>query len=822
MHNNGFSYFRHPGRTRAMSLPAPPFPLKNHCSVVYNSTVYTYQSDAFQSISLRNGSQWSQLPMGVSATGAQCVQAPVNGRDSLFIIGGSTNASSQSYEGLQVYTFADQTWRDCSPLYSVAQNRLNHGAAYLNSTSSILIYGGFQDNSYSSTSQTFTISTEYPYLVKSFPSDAPVVTQPILLPWNSSHAVLLGGNPNNRDVWVFSEDGGWGQLDVSLPYGLQTRNRVQAALIDGADGSKILEIFDESASPNEVTTLQLQGGDNQSSTNQGLTSSTLTSFLPTETQPPMKRQRRDVVINNWPPYNNSLAPEATRDGFSLAQDPSGLVVITGGNDQNPIAIFNQTGNQWTNTNQFFDATTNPNVTPSPSNTPDPTATFPAATLTTTPSSTSSAVASANNGGNHPLLIVGATLGAVFGTAALLLIILLILRFLRQRRHKAHKRNASDFSTDGKNMDFADQGADFMSSAGGSLGRNHQRGAVSAPNASSTLATGGSRQAKRGFFHKAGDSDGSAKSFFSRSRSPLISSPQPHSDPILLITSPDRIDNPTLVIPSPEPRTEPRTDEGWSKYFVNNTTATDLVNPPNTSKHLSSPSRPTTYNSSNSEYTRNSRIPSSQPHQSAEVAPLNVRSNAYPSSGEHHHHHHHDHLAPTPECPFPFTQPVVAHSKEPQAEPPTPSTFFTHLPEEDEYLDESSGHDSWTPVATSDRGSTWGDRPGSGFYNDNAHPGERVRIPNFPSIPTSTRTSQTTVVHRNDERGLRSTAAKDFAGGLPRRTESRKRSDNGSRAGPSSNRAEARPFPRRTHEPLLSQRREGGLTEEDMSWLNLGR
>ena len=798
-----------------MSLPIPPIPLNNHCSVVYNSTVYTYQSDAFQSISLRNGSQWSQLPMGVSATGAQCVLAPIDGQESLVVIGGSTNASSQSYKGLQAYDFADQTWRTCSPLISVTQNRLMHGAAYLNSTSSILIYAGFQDDSYSSTSQTFTISTYYPYVVKSFPSSAPAVIQPILLPWNSSHAVLLGGNSNNRDVWVFSEAGGWAQLDVTLPLGLQNRSSVQAAVIDGADSSKILEIFNESASPNEVTTLQVQDGDNQPSACQGSTFSTLSSPSATGTQQPTKRQQRDIAINNWPPYNSSLAPRATRNGFSLAQDPSGLVVITGGNDQSPIAIFNQTGNQWANTAQFFDATPIPSVTPSP------TTTSPTETFSASPSPTSSAVPNSSSGRTNSRLIIGATLGAVFGSAALLILALLILRCLRERRNKYHKRNSSDFSADRKNMDFADQGVDFMSSAGGSFGRSNQRDPGSTRIASSPFAKGSSRKTKRGLFHKAGDSNGSAKSFFSRSRSPLISSPQPHPDPILLAASPERTENPPLTNTSPEPRTEQRTDEGWSKYWEPNNTATDLVNPPSGYTNFNRRSRPITYESSNSGYTRNSQISSSHPHESAEVAPLNLRTNPYPFSEHHHYHHHHDHSVPTLECPFPFTQPVAAHSRDPQPEPPTPSTFFTHLPEEDNYLDESSGQESWTPVATSDRGSTWEDRPTSGLYNESAHPRERVRIPIFPSIPTSARTSQVTVVRRDDERGLRSTAAKDFAGGLPRSPESRAGSDNNSEAGPSNRGTGGKSFSRKVHEPLTSQRRDGGLTKEDMSWLNLG-
>ena len=796
-----------------MSLPIPLFPLKNHCSVVYNDTLYAYQSDSFQSLPLRNGSQWSVLPMGVSADGAKCVQAPMNGQDSLFVVGGSTNASTQDYPGLQVYTFADQTWRNWSPQISVTQNRLMHGAAYLQSTSSILVYAGFQDNSYLKTSETFTISTHDPNLVKSFPSDAPLVMQPILLPWNSSHAVLLGGNPENREVWVFSEADGWGQLDVELPKGLQDTSRVQATILKGGNGSRILEIFDESASPNGVTSLLLRAPDAQPATSQGSSSSSSSS-------PPAVGRRQsgagslgDIKADTLPAYNSTLAPRATRNGFSLAQDPSGLVVITGGNNEVPISLFNQTENGWVDTAQFF------NAAPAVLSTPSPTTATPAGSLTSTPFPTSStpAFTDPNAGRNHSLLIVGATLGGIFGSAAILVAVLLLLRYLQQRRRMLHKRRTTSFPLEKEHgMDFADRGAEFMSSAGGSFGRSNHRASNSGQTAASTFATGGSQRTKRGLFHKAGDSNGSTKSLFSRDKSPIISSPQPFFSPRpdrpLLAVSPVRSEGLTLSVPSPEPRTEPRTDEGWSKYFANNNNATDLSNMPSGYTHYD-PSRPSMYTSSSqSDYT-SSRVPSSHPHQSAEVAPLNLGTIQCPSS-------EHRHGDPTHLCPFPQVGAAYSHSR--QLVPSTASTLFTHLPEDHDDLDESSGHESWTPVATSDMGSTWGDRPASSAYAESvayAHPGEKVRIPNFPGVPSS-RASQTTVIHRGEERGMRSTASKDFVGGLPRPREASMLEGGSPESGSSSEDQRSIPFPRRVHDTGGLQRVE--RPKEDMSWLNLGK
>lgn len=792
-----------------MSLPTPLFPLKNHCSVVYNDTLYAYQSDSFQSLQLRNGSQWSVLPMGISADGARCVQAPMNGHDSLFVVGGSTNASTQDYPGLQVYTFADKTWRNWSTQVSVTQNRLMHGAAYLQSTSSILIYAGFQDNSFLSTSTTFTISTNDTNFVQSFPSDAPSVIQPILLPWNSSHAVLLGGNAENREVWVFSEADGWDRLDVKLPNGLQDISRVQVALLNRGDGSRILEIFDQVASPDEVTTLQLRGPDGQPAASQGFSSPTSSSPPAVERRQLRPGSRRDTVASTLPAYNNTFAPRATRNGFSLAQGPSGLVVITGGNDQVPISLFNQTENAWLDAVQFF------NAPPAAVSAPSPTTASPTGSLTASPSASSSSppLLDPNTGRNQSLLIVGATLGGVFGFAAILVALLLLLRYWKQRQRMARRRRAGKLPLENKHqMDFADQGAEFMSSAGGSFGRSNHRASNSGQTATSTFVTKGSNRTKRGFFHKAGDSNGSTKSLFGREKSPIISSPHPFTSPRperpLLAVSPVRLDGLTFGVPSPEPRTEPRTDEGWSKYFANNNNATDLSNMPSGHTRYDHHSRPSTYTSSSHSNYTSSRVPSSHPHQSAEVAPLNLGANP-----------EHRHGDPAHICPFPHLD--ASHSHTRQLVPTTPSTLFTHLPDDDD-LDESSGHESWTPVATSDRGSTWGDRPASGAYGESvayAHPGEKVRIPNFPGVPSS-RASQKTVIHRGEGRGMRSSASKDFVGGLPRLSERPKLDGGSPQSGFSDEDQRSIPFPRRVHDTGGLQRVE--RSAEDMSWLNLGK
>ena len=128
--------------------------------------------------------------MGVPTNGSACIHGAVNGQDSFIVLGGSTSA--QNYQGMQYYSFGNNTWSSETPLTPVAENRLGHGAVYLNQSSSILMYAGFQDNSYAPSSQTFVIQTAPPYNIQAFESDATPVMHPLMIPWNTTHALMLG------------------------------------------------------------------------------------------------------------------------------------------------------------------------------------------------------------------------------------------------------------------------------------------------------------------------------------------------------------------------------------------------------------------------------------------------------------------------------------------------------------------------------------------------------------------------------------------------------------------------------------------------------
>lgn len=807
-----------------MSVPKPPVALKNHCSVIYNNTLYTFQPNAFQSLDLKAGGKWSKLPMGLPTNGSVCIQGSPNGQDSMFIVGGTTNPSLPDYSGLQRYVFKTKKWEPIKLSSNVAQDRLGHGAAYLNDSSSIIIYAGYQNLIQVPSAPTFQISAITPYNISSYSSKAPALLKPLLMPWNASHALLLGGGQENKKFYTFGPGlDEWLPLDRQLSDGLKDSTKVQTAIFDADDGSKVLQIFDMSVSPNSISIRELRNATDKA--NPGVQSRTSTSSSPaTETQHSRKRKRQ--TTSNRPTYNSTLASQTQRNGFSLAQDSTGLIVFSGGepaNNDEVLCIFDQNENQWIDPVQFFAADTKPD-NPSSS----PTSVTPTASSTAPASTTTSQSGSGGGSKNHSLTILGATLGAVFGCAAILIMILFLLRCLRRQRESTHKRKTSDYPADSKHeMDFADQGVNYMQEAGGSSsgrGSHKHTGSGQSINSMAIMAgtaRAGSSQSKRGFMHRTGDSNGSTKSLFSRAKSPLAPSPPPISGPIL---NKPRDNNNTQA--SPEPRTEPRTDTGWSRYFTNNS-STNLATAGNTRQD--SASRPTTYASGTQSDYASSRIASSNPRESAEVQPLSIRSGApHPPNARI--------VSPTSGVPLQLQAGIAPSPRADGSNPPSPSTLVSEV-NEDEYRHgdrshESEGMASWTPIAASDRGSTWDDRPISSVYTESViypHPGERVRIPNFPRVPSTARNSTArNSTARNsqadptvDPRGLRSMASRDLKT-PPAGDQDRELPEVGSRRVMPpvyGNDREMRPYPRQPEEWDSRGRRP---EPEDMSWLNLGR
>ena len=597
-----------------MPPPAPPVALKDHCSVIENDTLYVYSPAAFQSLPLRSDAQWSQEPMGISVTGATCVQGGIDGdnsRPALYVVGGSTNSSSIQYPGLQRYDFQDKRWDTVTPIVPVTQNRQSHGATYLNSSSSIVVYAGSQNGDSNPSTQTFLMSTVPPYGVQAYQSQgAPPAVRPLMMAWNNDLAVMMGGGPSNNQLYTFGPQEGWQNVGVTLTGGLPDSSVAQCGLLSLGDGSKVLETFDMSQSPNSVTrTVILNPGGIPAAPGQSVGKRT-------SEEPPAKRQRRDLTLNDLPKYNGTLAPKATRNGFSLAQGADNRIVISGGSTEDPLCIFNQDDNSWLNATQFLQGKASQVSIGGGNNSP-------ASSATPAPSS-SPTTSSSDNGGSsksHVLTILGAVLGAIFGLAALCIIALLLLRFLKKRKGEARRRRSLDFPVDHKDPDsqfgMDDRDTSPLSLAPQPMGRGpvplsasaavfsgqtqgQQKSISPVPNNASVRPAATNSNA--GYGQRAPDNE---SGFYTgpTTNSTRLAQRKPGDDttfgqgtganPIVASSIPVRTRSP-LVSPQPEETrpntgaadassgeidpslhgTNRRTDEGWAKYFQGSNTIAD--------------------------------------------------------------------------------------------------------------------------------------------------------------------------------------------------------------------------------------------------------
>ncbi|KAI9768339.1 MAG: hypothetical protein M1840_004947 [Geoglossum simile] len=562
-----------------MSPPPPLVELHDHCSVIYENTLYVYSPDAFQSLPLSEGAQWTILPMGVSAIGAVCVNAVSqadSSRAALYVVGGSTGSSADGYSGLQRYLFTEKRWETISPTVHVTSDRRSHGAVYLESSSSILIYAGTQDSDVQrASSQTFLISTLPPYSVTSYSSaGAPPLVSPTLLRWDESRAVLLGGNQENKRVFTFDPQSGWVDLGVTLNQGLPDTSQVQAVIVNRPDGNKILQAFNMDVSPNSVKRTCLQCSGNPPP--QPTATSTPTSKRKLTALRVWRRQR-DETMADWPPYNGTLAPKVTRTGYSIAQGLTGLVVVTGGNQEDPLCMFNSTGNQWINVTDFLvgnqavvSVESVPTSSVSVSNstrTPSP---------TSSPPSSESAAAVSGSGSSKARLpiILGSVLGAIAGVGIILASILFFLRWRRKKKAGHLRRSSGPGEKD--RMSFADRGASFMREAGGFMSHSHHNSMNS--QSSRAIITGGAfRGHKRGLFSKSNPSLGSG--IFSKgpkNKSSLnVNVPGPGSNEkgvSFALTNTRAAHAPVAPIPRVPNSTDgsgKQRSSGWSRYFSGN-------------------------------------------------------------------------------------------------------------------------------------------------------------------------------------------------------------------------------------------------------------
>lgn len=570
-----------------MSSLQPPVALKDQCSIVHNGVVYVYSPDAFQTLELKDGAKWKEERNGVSVTDAVCVKGGVDGdnsRPALYVVGGIANESASDYSGLQRYSINEKSWQTIDLTAPVTQHRHNHGAAYMTASSSIVVYGGAQDAYNGASSETFVLQTYPPYSVLAYSSTAPPTIKPFMLPWSDDRALLVGGGDENKNVFTFNPTEGWLDLGLSLPNALPDSSVAQSALFTLADNSKILQTFQLGSSPPTVTTNVLLNPGGLPATFNETVGSIEQPGAPSETPSASQKMKRETFLNNYPVYNGTLAPSATRTGFSLAQGEDGLIAFVGGNDDVPIAFFNQSENSWISNAKLLGSQA-PLTTPSSSRTssiPTPTA---SSSSTTTP-----APASSSSSKSHGLTILGAVLGGICGLAAILIILLLWLRSVRRKR--AHAERQGEYPDDKRrsgDYSFEERGLQPLSKAGQPMGRSPVPSAVIS-DADSTAMFGSKPDPKYLIRRVSSDRNqpgfrGSGIAFgqalFKREKSSQLSISKP-MNPILG----DYKERPSIDLGAATPAAAPvvatrlaaaataptrkpsqrKTDEGWGKYF----------------------------------------------------------------------------------------------------------------------------------------------------------------------------------------------------------------------------------------------------------------
>ncbi|EXJ77384.1 hypothetical protein A1O3_09610 [Capronia epimyces CBS 606.96] len=559
-----------------MSAPRPLVALEDHCSIIHNDTIYVYSPEAFQTLELKEGAQWKRETNGISVTGAVCVKGGVDGDNSkpaLYVVGGAANKSSSNYPGLQRYSILDKAWETITPVVSVTQHRLNHGAAYMNAQSSLLVYGGSQDGYTGPSSQTFLVEMYPPYRVLAYSSIAPPVVKPFMLPWAQDRAMMVGGSTTNLNVFTFGPSDGWQDLGLALPSPLPDSSAAKCAVLTLDDGSRILQTFDLGQSPPTITTnVLLNPGGLPASYGETVGGdATSTSLTATPSAP--SRLKRAIYLDNYPAYNNSLAPSAKRTDFDLAQGADGLIAFVGGNDDDPVVFFNQTANRWIASTQLLGSQQAPLATPSN--------TQPSTTASAT--ATSAAATSGSSSRSRSLTILWGVLGGICGVALILVILLLWLRSIRKKRMEREKEKQAEYP-DAKRRSGEDthveRGLQPLSRAGQPMGRSPVPSTVIAE-ADSTAMFGGKPDPRhlirrvssdRGF---RGSSMGFGQSLFKRDRekgSLTISKPMMpdlgdyQERPSIELGKATPAQQVTTKAAPARQASQRKTNEGWGRYF----------------------------------------------------------------------------------------------------------------------------------------------------------------------------------------------------------------------------------------------------------------
>ncbi|KAF8422042.1 hypothetical protein EV426DRAFT_607327 [Tirmania nivea] len=421
-------------------LPPPSKFLGQHCSALVNGTLYTFTKDAFQSLPLKKGGKWEELPLLFGTRGAACVHAHQDTpEEALYIIGGTspntTMIPDNGYKGMQKYTFKTGMWEVIPVPDPIAYNMTNHGAVFLRDTREILLFSGTRwPDEWTPSAMTFLIKTVPPYSITAVSAVlTPPLLAPIVLPWGNDSALIVGGSTANTNLITYSPQGGWRDLGIQLKEGLPV-GKAGAALVSGDDGSRMLLTFDMSASPVKFTRTKVKEPSVVSYSSSGGTNG--------------------LTEANWPAYNDTYAPQKVETDFALTAD-AGMLVISGDDSKPSLCIFDTRNNLWKDTTSIFSQQDVVSVVGDGEG-GDGLRELPSPTPTETP-------ASATPGrklNNIQLLFI--ILGVVLSTSVILGIALYYLRRYKRGR-KAMELGRSN--TVRSKMSFQDRGLGFMKEAG---------------------------------------------------------------------------------------------------------------------------------------------------------------------------------------------------------------------------------------------------------------------------------------------------------------------------------------------------------------------
>lgn len=566
-----------------MPVSDVPISLDNACTAVHDNVLYAYSADGFASLPLKENAKWKKLAHGVKVTGQpSCIGTNTAdpSQAAFYVIGGKTD--SADYSGVQKYMFSTGKWKTISMPTPDMKNRQWHSTAFLRGENSIVVYAGKQNDAKGTSSQTFTIKASEPHTLDGYPSIAPPSIAPVLLPWGDGDVALIGPDTADGKVFLFNSGATWRDIGTSLakPFPADS-SAIRSALISGSDGSKSLYTFNLSQSPNTAQRIVILGAGGKP----------IAKAAPVGRRSirgsSMSQQRRALTVDDWPKYNAKNAPKLTRSDYSVAQGADGMVVFTGGNAKEPVALFDANKNKWLDAKVFLSdgtqkildtsstSTSMTSTTTSASSTTQSTISTDFSSTTeasTTAEPTSTSMISGSSSPHHgpsSNTILGVTLGSI---AAFLVLLGLILLCLRRHKRRKNRAVGDDINPDEKDTVAFAKSTQPSASPAHYRGHNPQLSQESYSSVAILMNKMGRSGSNAGYNDSFRESIDSVhhKQFKSTISKPI---PQQTANPMLQgsddkgVAFAPSVAPPRLRTNAPtEPKDGTRRSSGWNKYW----------------------------------------------------------------------------------------------------------------------------------------------------------------------------------------------------------------------------------------------------------------